>query len=272
MKREEILDLSPKLPSRPAWQELRDAERATNDLVKQSFDNQRHRETLKQRRILASTIDEYTHALDTIIKWAKHHGDGKNFSLDYYYFNFEDRMDDSKMLVRFLDKLKDAGCFRSWSRTNYTGGTRFGFMEVSLEKLNSYKKTQGSSEIKKTKTTAIIIKNVRLDEENYFLEINNGEKIIMFKSRKKGKGFEKETKQFKTLHHLWDFRRELKADKVLKEGDFVSLDNLTKGSGSKSAGAAYKHIQRLNTRFENEGVAIKISGENEKYRLIINKA
>ena len=124
----------------------------------------------------------------------------------------------------------------------------------------------------KTISTKILIKDARLDEQNYLLEINNGGKVISFKSKKKGSGLEKETKQFKVLYHLWDFRWELKNGRVLKKGDYTSLDNLVKGSGSKSIGAAYKHIQRLNNRLKNEGVTIEIEGENEKYRLIINKA
>ena len=118
----------------------------------------------------------------------------------------------------------------------------------------------------------IPIRDVRLDESNFLLEINNGEKIISFKSKKKGEGLEKETKQFKILYHLWDFCWEIKNSKVIKKGDYTSLENLVRGSGSESADAAYKHIQRLNIRFKNEGVAIEIKGENEKYRLIINKA
>jgi len=180
-----------------------------------------------------------------------------------------------------LDKLNVEGFFSYYGSDEHLGIVTLGNINVNslgmlelflLKATQQFKLKEKTKETKKTKTTVITIKNVRLDEKNYYLEINNGEKIIAFKSRKKGKGFEKETKQFKTLHHLWDFRRELKADKVFINGDFVSLENLAKVSGSKSAGAAYKHIQRLNTRFENEGVAIKISGENEKYRLIINKA
>ena len=141
----------------------------------------------------------------------------------------------------------------------------------------------------KTIFTKILIKDARLDEQNYLLEINNGEKVISFKSKKKIKELdfeedltqeEKEqlgretlkTKQWKILYHLWDFRWELKDGRVLKKGDYTSLDNLVRGSGSESTEAAYKHIQRLNNRFKDEGVAIEIKGENEKYRLIINKA
>jgi hypothetical protein len=127
--------------------------------------------------------------------------------------------------------------------------------------------------LNKTKITPLIlIKDTRLDGQNYLLEVNNGKKIISFKSKKNGEKLEKETKQFKILYHLWDFRWELKDGRVLKKGDYASLDNLVKGSGSESKEAAYKHIQRLNNRFKNEGVAIEIKGENEKYRLIINKA
>ncbi len=118
----------------------------------------------------------------------------------------------------------------------------------------------------------VIIKDARLDEKNYLLEINSGGKIISFKSKKKGEGLEKETKQFKILCHLWEFRWELKDGRVLKKGDYASLDNLAREGGSESTGAAYKQIQRLNSRFIDEEVAIEIKGENEKYRLIINKA
>ena len=104
------------------------------------------------------------------------------------------------------------------------------------------------------------------------MEINNGEKLISFKSKKKGIGLEKETKRFKTLYQLWDFRWELKGSRVLKKGSIISLDNLMKGGEIKSTGAVHSHIKGLNNRFKNEGVAIEIKGENEKYRLIINKA
>lgn len=116
------------------------------------------------------------------------------------------------------------------------------------------------------------IRNLSLDEKNYFLEINNGEKIISFRSKKSREGLERETKQFKILYHLWDYRWELKNDKVIRRGDFVSLDNLTKGSGSKNIDATYKHIQRLNAYLKKTGVSIEIAGDNAKYRLIITKS
>ena len=272
-KAKEPKDLSPKspYPLRSAEQEFRDAGKATNDWIKQVSDDQYREKSLKLQRASAFKTDKYTHALGLIIERAKYHN-SPSISIDLKELIFENTTDDVKTLMGWFEELKTFGGFKHYSKQNYTRGVRFYLTGLNFEKLKRYKKNQGNSVINKTKTTAIIIKNIRLDNENYFLEINNGEKVIPFKSRKKGKGFEKETKQFRVLYHLWDFRWELKDDKVLKKGDFVSLDNLAKGSGSKNTGATYKHIQRLNTRFENEGVAIKISGENEKYRLIINKA
>jgi len=63
----------------------------------------------------------------------------------------------------------------------------------------------------------------------------------------------------------------LKNDKILIKGDYVLLDNLSKGSGSVSKEATYKNIQRLNDRLEKKGLAIKIEGKLGKYQLIINK-
>ncbi|MFH0853438.1 MAG: hypothetical protein V1853_03460 [bacterium] len=118
----------------------------------------------------------------------------------------------------------------------------------------------------------IKIKDIGLDTTNHLLVINNGEQIIHFRSKKKGVDYQKETKLFKVFFQLWDFRWEMKDGKVEKRGDFVSLENLAKGSESESKNAAYKQIQRLNDRFKKKRADIEIKGENEKYRLIINKA
>ena len=148
-----------------------------------------------------------------------------------------------------------------------------------------------SGELEKgLKKVSIKIKNVRLDKQNYLLEINNGEEVIPFRSKKRirkpdiaeeGLTPEEEeqlmqgafeTKQWKTLFHLWDFRWEIKNGNILRKGDFVSLENLKKGSECSTTEATYQHIKRLRNRFNNEGVDIKIERKNEKYRLVINKS
>ncbi len=111
------------------------AERAQKD--------KQHRELMKQNRILATKTDKYTHALDLIIEQAEFNGNGSSFNIDYYDFNFEDRMDASKMLEKFLTELQGKGCFEQYGRTNYSGGTKFGFIKVDIEKL---KKLRGNAE------------------------------------------------------------------------------------------------------------------------------
>ncbi len=141
----------------------------------------------------------------------------------------------------------------------------------------------------KEKLAPLPIRAVRMDEDNYFLEINGGERFVSFRSKKKIKKPEsdeyltpeekdhlkreiKKTKQWKILYHLWDFRWEMKNSKVLRKGDFVSLANLKRMTGCKTIGAVHQHIKRLNGRFKEVGLSIEIIGENEKYRLVINKA
>lgn len=194
-------------------------------------------------------------------------------------FLFKNKYRGYEEMYSFLDNLKRKGVIKGFQSTDVLNKTFYvKIIDINKRKLLEEKKKflkGDSSQHEKSLRIGIqpiLIKDARLDESNYFLEINNGEKIISFKSKKKGSGLEKETKQFKVLYHLWDFRWELKDSKVLKKGDYASLDSLARGSGSESKEAAYKHIQRLNNRFKNEGVAIEIKGENEKYRLIINKA
>lgn len=141
----------------------------------------------------------------------------------------------------------------------------------------------------KAKLTPLLIKDIRLDKDNYFLEINGGERFVPFRSKKMMKklkfeeGLTREeeehsrrealkTKQWKVLFHLWDFRWEMKNNKVLRRGDIFTLENLKRMTGCKTTGAVKQHIKRLNNRFKNDGLTIEIIGDNEKYRLVINKA
>lgn len=141
----------------------------------------------------------------------------------------------------------------------------------------------------KIKLAPLPIGDIRMDEDNCLLEINGGERFVSFRSKKKTKKLEpeeyqtqeekdhlkreiKKTKQWKILYHLWDFHWEMKNNKVLRKGDVVSLENLKRVTSCKTTGAVKQHIKRLNNRFKNDGLSIEIIGENEKYRLVINKA
>ena len=114
------------------------------------------------------------------------------------------------------------------------------------------------------------VKSFRLNESQYLLEINNGERVISFKSKKGKEGLEKETKLFKILCHLWEFRTEFKNNKrIIGENDWATIENLKRASGCKSIGATYKQIKRLENNFKENNFPIKIEVANEKYRLVI---
>ncbi len=116
----------------------------------------------------------------------------------------------------------------------------------------------------------VIVKSIQLNEGNCMLEINDGTDNISFRSKKGRKGLEKETKLFKILFHLWDFRRTLgKNNSVLLKGDWVSLSNLATQTGSNET-ATGTNIQRLRKKFESKNLPIEIEPNNAgKYRLTI---
>lgn len=102
----------------------------------QALAERRHRENLKQKRILASKEDKFIHAINLIIERAEYQKTKRDsFSIDYHDFNFEDTMDESRVLEGLLEKLKKDGAIKGYSRQNYTGGTRFGFSGVNIPKL-----------------------------------------------------------------------------------------------------------------------------------------
>ena len=194
--------------------------------------------------------------------------------------------------VKILDDLKKKNAIGGFKkRTDF-----FAILEPSksllLDELERQKK---KTEIRKpllvrskAKLAPLPIKDIRIDRDDCFLEINGGERFMSFRSRKKIKKSEpeeyltreeeehlkreaKKTKQWKILYHFWAFRWEMKNGKVLHKGDIATLGNLKRATGCKTTGAVKQHIKRLNWRFKYEGLAIEIIGENEKYRLVINK-
>lgn len=147
-----------------------------NRQKEQNLEDKRHRETLKQNRILATKESKYLHAIDTIIERADL-GD-KSFSIDYYYFNFEDRMDASKMLEKFFSELAGAGCFEKYVRTNYAGGARFGFIQADPKKLREFKEKlnkMGGVKAESVKSEEDIKKIiiVELKSGRYLLAVND---------------------------------------------------------------------------------------------------
>lgn len=107
----------------------------------------KHRQLLKQNRILGTKKDKYLHAIDLIIEWAGKYQDqnnsilfGKTIGIDYYLFNFEDRLDVVLNLFKpFLNKLKNDGCFTSWKRHTFVKKSLFTFFEVDIDKLKEYR-------------------------------------------------------------------------------------------------------------------------------------
>lgn len=147
--------------------------------------------------------------------------------------------------------------------------------ESELKRINNVVKNELETrskiiESKKEEGTETIpIKHIRLSDRNSILEINKGENDISFRSKKGGEGQENQKKNFKILSYLWESHREQNHKKIFQKGSYETIENIVKMSGCKSAGAVRKQIQRLNKLFIKKGVAIKIEGENSKFRLTI---
>lgn len=194
--------------------------------------------------------------------------------------------------VKILDDLKKKGAVGGFKkRTDFFVILRPSKSLLLRELDSQKKKTEISKPLaahSKTKLTPLPIRDIRMDEDNYLLEINGGERFVPFRSKKMMKKLKLEdgltreeevhlkrealkTKQWKVLYHLWDFRWEMKNNKVLRKGNIFTLVNLRRMTECKTTGAVKQHIKRLNTRFKKDGLSIEIVGENERYRLVINK-
>lgn len=137
-----IIDLTPKMDiKQPTWAEISKASvKGTSETIKMNFEKEMQNKQFKNQRILNSKEDKKVHALNTIIERIEpYYHDQKNIIIDYHYFNYEDRKDDSRLLEKFLDTAKNRHCFTNFTRTNYSGGTKFSFTDINLDKIKKYR-------------------------------------------------------------------------------------------------------------------------------------
>jgi len=114
------------------------------------------------------------------------------------------------------------------------------------------------------------IKHIALAPKSYSLIINHQD-YVPFRSKRHKQDLEAETKQFKILYHLWEFRKEIKNGKVNQkiDSDFASLSNIVRGAECTEE-AARQHIKRLRQRFKKEKLPIDIEPSGTGlYQLVI---
>lgn len=93
--------------------------------------------SIKQQQIQDAKEDKDTHAINTIIKWVE---SGKR-TIPYLYFNF--CFEEQQEFRLFLDKLKNAGCFNSWSTNPFKDAyhSEFIFNNVNIPLLQQFRDT-----------------------------------------------------------------------------------------------------------------------------------
>ncbi len=135
---------------------IKKAEEANIRQHEQALADRSHKQDLKQKRILATKEDKFIHAINLIIERTKYQNT-PSFSIDFYDFNFEDTMDNLRVLLGFLDSLVTSGCLKSYPKTSYTGGVRINFNGVNIAKLEDFrnKRPIPKPELTLTKITEI---------------------------------------------------------------------------------------------------------------------
>jgi len=117
---------------------IKKAEEANIRRHEQALTERRHRQDFKQKRILVAKEDKFTHAINLILERAKYQN-SPTFGIDFYDFNFEDTMDNLRVLLGFLDTLVASGCLKSHSKISYEGGVRISFNGVDIAKLTEFR-------------------------------------------------------------------------------------------------------------------------------------
>jgi hypothetical protein len=122
------------------------------------------------------------------------------------------------------------------------------------------------------KPEPIKIKLIRL--QDHVLIINNGQVSFPFNENHSSDRSEEaaELKAFKTFKPLWSNRFEMERNVIRnrKDAKLISIANLKRVSGCPTQGALDKLIGRINKRFTDKGLKIKIEGRRGQYKLRID--
>lgn len=228
---------------------LKGAHEANVRRHEQTASDQRHRELLKQNRILSTKENKYTHAVDTILEWIEkveypnsligNAGNQRSCSIDYHYFNFEDRFDASRGLFEpFLNKLKSMECISAWKRQTHVRGSRYIFFEVNKDKLKEYK-NELVPKNEKSKTDNNLQDYVDPDLANWLINKN---------------------------HHAKGTYEISPDEKItFRSGRFGGMNELIKNSGNKITGDQLKSAIKNNLQ-KGDGMNLNIA--KWKYDLI----
>ncbi|KKQ95563.1 MAG: hypothetical protein UV74_C0001G0065 [Candidatus Woesebacteria bacterium GW2011_GWB1_43_14] len=121
---------------------IKKAEEANIRLHEQALAERRHKEDLKQRRILVAKEDKFAHAINLIIERVEYQN-SPSICIDLNELNFENTIGDVKTLMCWFEELKNFGGFKHYSKQNYTGGARFYLTGLNVGKLKQYKNQVG---------------------------------------------------------------------------------------------------------------------------------
>jgi len=139
-------------------------------------------------------------------------------------------------------------------------GTRFIILKFKMVDLHKLKKIlQGRDLVK--------IKKIELKRDTKALIINDGSTTILHYLKTKSKN---PLSGYKIVDILWNYRQEIKNNKIIKEGEWKSLDNLILiNEIPKTRGAIEKKIQRMNKKFKDNFLPIEIKHRPQSINYMI---
>jgi len=141
--------------------------------ITEKQEDRRHKDRIKNERIIRSQEDKRVHALQIIIEHAEpNYPKNKNISINYDYFNYENMMSSVNLLRAFLTKAQNAGCFVKHSHVSLTGHSVISLEGVNLEALKKYKNK--------------LINSIKDVTKENGVDIPRGSKQIIYISKEKG--------------------------------------------------------------------------------------
>ena len=127
-----------------------------NIFLEQQHQEKLQRREFKNQRIIASKEDKKIHALNIILEHAELYPEQTSFNIDFYYFNYEDRADNFRLLEKFFETAKVAGCFKSFGKSGYANGVDLGFHEVNIENIKKFRDSLTGKEGLQNKNKAVL--------------------------------------------------------------------------------------------------------------------
>ena len=215
---------------------VEEADRQFQARIKEERDRGESRERIRIQRLAASGKNLLVYALDIIIEKCLINEKKERIEIDSYSLGFPENIQEVMNAARFLDSLKDEGCFENFERS---ANIYFIIHKPSIEKLTEYKSKL------ENRLDYHVVQNqkYKVDFDSLNCVLRFGTSVHAFHKKHHGEDI-----RIRLFKKLWDERRHIKRGKIMREGQSFPPESLASNLDIVSSASVFANDRKAKSR------------------------